>query len=37
MEAVPLLLEAVAHLEEILTPILRAANFRGNYLLSNYP
>jgi hypothetical protein len=37
MEVVPLLLEVVAHLEDILAPILRVANFRSNYLLTEYP
>jgi hypothetical protein len=27
----------LAHLEEILAPILRAANFKSNYLLTEYP
>jgi hypothetical protein len=33
MEVIPLLLEVVSHLEEILAPILREASFRRNYLL----
>jgi hypothetical protein len=37
MEVIPLLLEVVAHLEEILAPILRASSFRSNYLLIEYP
>jgi hypothetical protein len=37
MEAIPLLLKAIAHLEEILVPILRTASFSYNYLLTKYP
>jgi hypothetical protein len=36
MEVIPLLLEAIAHLEEILAPILRASSFKSYYLLTEY-
>jgi len=36
MEVVSLLLEVVAHLEDILALILREANFKSNYVLIEY-